>query len=74
MKFRMNAIVLRVVENRLGVGEIKEIEGSTAGEIRKIKVTKIYDVWLASDGTLIAEIDFKDVIEKKADTGNIDWL
>jgi len=71
MGFRMSAIVIRVVENRLGVGEIKEIEGSTTGEIRKIKVTKIYDVWLASDGTLLAEIDFKDVIEKKADTGNI---
>lgn len=71
MGFRMSAIVIRVVENRLGVGEIKEIEGSTTREIRKIKVTKIYDVWLASDGTLLAEIDFKDVIEKKADTGNI---
>ena len=71
MGFRMSAIVIRVVENRLGVGEIKEIEGSTTGEIRKIKVTKIYDVWLASDGTLLAERDLKDVIEKKADTGNI---
>nr|DAD68426.1 MAG TPA: hypothetical protein [Siphoviridae sp. ctTic26] len=71
MSFRMNAIVLRVVENRLGVGEIKEIEGGVDGEIRKIKVTKIHDVWLASDGTLIAEIDFKD-IKEKADTGNID--
>jgi len=48
-----------------------EIEGGVDGEIRKIKVTKIYDVWLASDGTLIAEIDFKD-IKEKADTGNID--
>lgn len=71
MSFRMNAIVLRVAENRLGIGEIKEIEGGVDGEIRKIKVTKIYDVRLASDGTLIAEIDFKD-IKEKADTGNID--
>nr|DAI16766.1 MAG TPA: hypothetical protein [Caudoviricetes sp.]DAR56665.1 MAG TPA: hypothetical protein [Bacteriophage sp.] len=73
MSFRMNAIVLRVVENRLGVGEIKEIEGGVDGEIRKIKVTKIYDVWLASDGTLlIAEINFKDVIEKKPIPADID--
>lgn len=60
MSFRMNAIVLRVVENRIEVGDIKEIE-SAGGEIRKIKVTKIHEVWLASDGTIIAEIDFKDV-------------